>query len=167
MTVNSLREERTEPQIKQFHQKPVNMDFKNVPSSYRLVRLNEDELADAVDGWLKREHPNVYRVGTLEANATFVANVPVKVSTATVPLHASLRTPVKKIRRPYKRLNAGIGKHLKAMFGDGLVHDVGVMYQILKPNFPLLTRKKLIHNFYAISGIKNLGNNKWQQLTGL
>ena len=143
------------------------MDFKNVPSSYRLVRLNETELADAIDGWLTREHPNVARVGSLEANATFVANVPIKVSTATVPLHAYVRTPpVINKRKKYNRQNSGIGKPLREIFSDGLVHDVGVIYTILKPKFPQLTRKKLIHNFYAIDGIVNLGGNKWQQLIG-
>ena len=140
------------------------MNFKNLPVSYQSVSLSETELTDAIEGWLRREHPNITCIGILEGNVTIAAKVALRRTLSPIVdqkhVLAGTRTPTGK--RRYNRENSGIGKPLKGIFSDGLSHDVGTIYTILKPNFPKLTRKKLIHNFYAIKGIKNLGNSKWQ-----
>lgn len=143
------------------------MDFKEVPKNYKNIVLSKEELTDAVEGWLRREHPGVKLLSEAHTGIVLLTEVDVLQRTRYPHLEKAREAKVEKNAQKKtisrKRLNAGIGEPLRAIFRDGEVHTVTELYNQLKPSFPHLTRKKLQHNFYAIKGVQNLGDGNWQQ----
>ena len=143
------------------------MIFTNLPSNYKSISLSNEEAAAAIGEWLSKTHPNLMFLEVLDGRLDVAVKIKVTVNGEAIDAvaygrdeHAPTTLEIPKASR--RRLNAGIGKPLVAIFADGAVHNLTDVYATLKPSFPYLTRAKLQHNFYPIEGMKNLGDNKWQ-----